>query len=261
MHLSSRYLTPALLLAAALIALSACKHEAAATQDQAQQKEKGLRILFIGNSLTYTNNLPKMLEKLFEMGNVKVDEIAMTAFPDYALEDHWNRGPDGPARKMLAEKKWDVVAMQQGPSGSEGRPSLIAYSKIFDELIKKAGGRSALYMVWPSKARFFDFDLVSESHQMAADGIKGLLFPAGEAWRAAWRRDSKLELYGGDGFHPSLLGTYLAALVMYEQLGKRDPRELPSEIPTSSGTFKISDEVAKILQEAAMEANKNFARE
>ena len=32
---------------------------------------------------------------------------------------------------------------------------------------------------------------------------------------AAWRQDPGLRLYGSDGFHPTVLGSYLAALVIY----------------------------------------------
>jgi hypothetical protein len=88
--------------------------------------------------------------------------------------------------------------------------------------------------VWPDQSRFFDFDGVSDSYETAAQSVGGLLFPAGEAWRLAWARDASLALYGPDGFHPSLLGSYLVALVMYEQLAVQDPRDLPAEIPTPS---------------------------
>ncbi|MDH3224200.1 MAG: hypothetical protein OEO23_10835, partial [Gemmatimonadota bacterium] len=52
----------------------------------------------------------------------------------------------------------------------------------------------------------------------AAANVDGTLFPAGEAWRAAWRVDESLGLYGGDGFHPSVLGSYLAALTIYQRI-------------------------------------------
>jgi hypothetical protein len=53
--------------------------------------------------------------------------------------------------------------------------------------------------------------------------VNGLLLPAGDAWHAAWAEDSGLPLYGPDGFHPSSMGTYLAALVIYEQLFASPP--------------------------------------
>jgi len=61
--------------------------------------------------------------------------------------------------------------------------------------------------------------------------------PAGEAWRAAWRRDSTLALYGPDAFHPSILGTYVAALVIYGGLTGRSPLGLPARLQPLSGVL------------------------
>ena len=72
---------------------------------------------------------------------------------------------------------------------------------------------------------------------------------------AAWVSDRKLRLYGRDGFHPSRLGTYLAVLVMYQQLSGRDPRDLPAKIPGFRKDDPIPPETARILQEAAVAAN------
>ena len=60
----------------------------------------------------------------------------------------------------------------------------------------------------------------------------GLLLPAGDAWRAAWAVDPGLPLYGPDGFHPSPMGTYLSALVIYEQIFAAAPPAVP--VPASA---------------------------
>jgi hypothetical protein len=73
-------------------------------------------------------------------------------------------------------------------------------------------------MVWPSSTRMGDFDAVSASYAMAAKDVDGLLLPAGDWWRSAWRQDAALALYGPDGFHPSPLGSYIAALAIYRGL-------------------------------------------
>ena len=117
-----------------------------------------------------------------------------------------------------------------------------------------------MYMVWPTDARSFDFDGVSESYQTAAEQADGLLFPAGEAWRAAWEDDASLQLYGADGFHPSILGSYVAALVMFEQIADREATSLPALVPTASGVTEIAEAVADLLQNAASRVNDAFAR-
>ena len=116
---------------------------------------------------------------------------------------------------------------------------------ISDAEIKKAGGRTALYMVWPSRARRGDFAGVSQSYAAAAKDVKGLLLPAGDAWRAAWAADTALPLYGPDGFHPSPVGTYLAALVIYEQIFASPPPAGP--VPAAA------QPVAAVLRRVAHE--------
>jgi hypothetical protein len=213
-------------------------------------------VLFIGNSLTYTNDLPYMLEELLAMGGVDDAVVESVAFPNYGLQDHWVQGD---AARRIAEGGWDVVAMQQGPSATEGRPSLLQYTALYADQIRAVGAEPALYMVWPAQTRSFDFDGVSASYAMAAQDVNGILYPAGEAWREAWALDGSLALYGPDGFHPSLLGTYLAALVMYEQLSGNSPEALPAIIPVPGGTVSISGTTALRLQTAAHEANEKFA--
>lgn len=213
-------------------------------------------VLFVGNSLTFWNDMPLILERLLETADVGPLHVETVAFPNYGLQDHW---VEGTARARIALGGWQAVVLQQGPSATEGRPSLLEYTERFAGEIGRVGARTALYMVWPDRTRSFDFDGVSDSYRTAAQTVGGLLFPAGEAWRSAWARDADLALYGPDGFHPSLIGSYLAALVMYEQLAGRDPRHLPAEVPTSAGTVALLEEVANILQEAAAEANTLFA--
>ena len=165
------------------------------------------RVLFIGNSLTTTNNVPAMVEALAAQRGEGVSTRTI-APGGLSLEDHWNRGD---ARRAIAEGGWTVVALQQGPSAlPESQGLLREYTSRFDAEARRVGARTALYMVWPSLDRFADFDDVSRSYARAAEDVDGLLFPAGEAWRAAWRRDAGIPLYGNDGFHPSTLGSYLS---------------------------------------------------
>ena len=203
-----------------------------------------VRILFIGNSLTYVNDLPAVVKALTTGAGLPNTQVATIAYPDYALEDHWNQGN---ARAAVGKDGWTHVIMQQGPSAlEESRVNLLQWSNTFAEQIKAHGAMPGMYMVWPSTERNFDFDRVSESYRLAAEAIGGQLYPAGDAWRAAWRRNPGLALYGGDGFHPSSLGTYTAALTIVAVVFNRSPVGLP--------TLGIPAATAQILQESALEA-------
>jgi hypothetical protein len=174
------------------------------------------RILFIGNSLTEANDLPAMVCRLARAASRNAVCESVTK-PGYSLEDHWN---ERDARRAIA-RGWDVVVLQQGPSAlPESRALLVNYTRRFDAEIRHAGATTALYMVWPSRARRGDFEGVSQSYRAAAKAVGGLLLPAGDAWRSAWAIDAKLALYSPDGLHPSNAGTYLAAVVTYQVIFK-----------------------------------------
>lgn len=216
--------------------------------------DAAVRVLFVGNSLTYFNEMPDMLAALVRATGTESALVASIARPSYGLEDHWTQSV---TFDRIAEG-WDVVVLQQGPSATEGRPSLLEYSEKFATPIRDAGAIPALYMVWPSESRASDFAGVSSSYSAAADLVAGLLFPAGEAWLAAWELDAAIELYGPDRFHPSPLGSYAAAVVIYEQLTGRDPRELPATIPGYPEA--APPEHIRLVQRAARQANVEHRR-
>jgi hypothetical protein len=209
------------------------------------------RVLFIGNSLTEANGLPAMVETLSRQGGGTPVSTDTVVFGGFSLEDHWNQGT---AQHRIAEGGWSIVVLQQGPSSlPESQVALREWTTRFDAVIRASGARTALYMVWPESNRRDAFDAVSHAYAEAAADVNGMLFPVGEAWRAAWRRDPDVPLYGPDGFHPTPTAAYLAALVIYQQISGRSPVGLPAwtEMPAQR---------ALLLQEAAQEANARFGR-
>jgi hypothetical protein len=103
-----------------------------------------------------------------------------------------------------------------------------------------------------------DFDGVRDSYRLAAEKVNGIFIPAGEAWRAAWRRKPELALYSPDGFHPSLIGSYLAAVAIYQQLYSQPSVTLPSRLKLRSKSVSeidLSPQEAELLKSAAAEAN------
>lgn len=211
------------------------------------------RVLFVGNSLTYFHDLPGMVAALSRRGgSAPALEVEAVTLPNASLEDHWARRE---ALRAIERGGWTWVVLQQGPSSlPESRASLVAWTKRFARKVRAVDARPALYMVWPASARSGDFPGVEASYAAAAEAVDGLLLPAGTAWRAAWRRDPELPLYGPDGFHPAPLGTYLAAIVVEAALTGRPPREGAVEIALPEGPLAISAERAGLLADAAAEA-------
>jgi len=174
-----------------------------------------LRVLFVGNSLTATNDLPAYVAGLADASGRKL-EYRMITVGGYNLEDHWHLGE---ARRALASRSWDYVVMQQGPSAlPESQVNLQAWAIRFADEARSKGTRPALMTVWPESYRQAALPDVIKSYRRAAGAAGAELLPAGAAWQEAWRCDRRVGLYGGDGFHPSPTGTYAAALVVYGRL-------------------------------------------
>jgi hypothetical protein len=195
---SRRFLACALLL---LVGLAASAQPAG---------PKPTRILFIGNALTASTDIPARLEKLANAMGRRATVESVTA-DDQGLEDHWR---DGRAAAAI-RKGWDVVVLQQGSSiDAQGRARLLEYTRRFAEPIRAAGAKPALFMVWPPAERLRDFGEVIKAYRAAASATDAILLPVGEAWLRAISVDRKLRLYSGST-SPSTLGSDLAVLTIY----------------------------------------------
>jgi hypothetical protein len=243
---------------AALAGGLACGGTSTGASSGAGPPPGGRHVLFVGNSLTYYNQMPYMVEALAGATGGERLTVEVVAFPDYDLGLHLE---EGTARRLIARGGWDVVVLQQGPSAlPESRDSLRAWTRRFAAEIRAAGARPALYMVWPSADRVAAFDSVRESYALAAADVDGLFIPAGEAWRAAWRRDGSVALYAPDGLHPTPAASYLAAIAIYGVLSGRSPVGLPSSLRLRTGAaLTVPPQLAALLQEAAAEANARYA--
>ena len=216
----------------------------------------GTPVLFVGNSLTYVNDLPGIVQALADSAGGPALAVETVAFPDYALIDHWNEGvAAGRARGEIAKGGWKFVVLQQGPSSVDvNRDTLRLAAKLFAQDMAKVGATPALLSAWPTIDRRQDFPRAIESYTLAASDVHGVLLPVAAAWLAAWKRDSTLALYS-DGLHPSIAGSYLSALAVYAALQHHSPVGLPSRLHLRSGaTLFIDPKVAALLQAAAAEA-------
>ncbi len=215
-----------------------------------------LRVLFIGNSLTYTNDLPGTLTAIGTLGNHALSCASVTG-PGFALTDHLDGGSD--AVDVIRQGNWTYVILQQGPSSlPESRVILVDATIRFNVEIWAVGASTALYMVWPDKSRLAFFDAVRDNYKAAADTVGGIFLPAGEAWLTAWASDPSLAFYGADDFHPTPLATFLVALVIYERLTGADARDLPPIAVVAGDTLAISSETVRLLQAAAHTTNGRY---
>ncbi|MDB4916724.1 MAG: hypothetical protein JWM95_4368 [Gemmatimonadetes bacterium] len=208
-------------------------------------------VLFIGNSLTYTNDLPGTVSALAASVGDTI-RTRTVALPDLALIDHVHGASD--AMTVLRAERWDYVVLQQGPSSLPvNRDTLVLATVLLNPFIKATGATSAQFMVWPASNRPQDFPRVLESSQAAAREVGGVMFAAGQAWANALAKDPSLPLYGADGYHPAPLGTYLAALVIYEGITGHDARRLQAKAIVSGSELPVSPITVRMMQQIAHE--------
>lgn len=99
-------------------------------ESQKEIQSSEINVLFIGNSLTYYNDMPEMLQKMMNETNpnIKIDHIT---FPGMSLDAHLNtiiesqdgdnlktrsKKPDeiSVTEKKIKEREWDIIILQTG---------------------------------------------------------------------------------------------------------------------------------------------------
>lgn len=174
-----------------------------------------INILFVGNSLTYSNNLPELVEQVAHQHGKDVVS-GMLALPNYALEDHWN---DGEVKKLIASGNYQYVVVQQGPSSqADGRAMLLEYGLLMKELCNQHEAKLAFFMVWPAKINYHMFPGVIANYTEAARKTNSILCPVGAVWKEQTDTSGDFSYYGADGFHPSLEGSQSAAEIIVKHL-------------------------------------------
>jgi hypothetical protein len=211
-------------------------------------RQQPLRVLFIGNSQTSTNDLPAFvaeIAKVSKHGKITYRTIAPSAT---TLAGLWY----GRANPALVSGNWDAVVLQQGPSVTPGgRSTLCFYAKEFADAAREHGAKPYLMMVWPRRGN--EFTEVVDAYSAAAAASGATLLPAGVAWSAALRRMPSLPLYAWDGVHPGRMGTYLAAVTVYAGLRKIPP-VAPNSLVVDQNPFWIPAATARLFRDSAAEA-------
>jgi hypothetical protein len=181
-----------------------------------------MRILFIGNSLTYWNDgLWLHLERLAASGKPSTPVITRAAVEGGAsLKSLWARtGPRG----AIAAGPWDVVVLQEDLPETNVE-DFRAHVRLFVAEVRKTGARPVLLMAWAyERLAGITMDVIADAHRAAAAELKSEVAPVGLAWRRASEQRPDLNLYAPDREHPSIHGSYLATAVLYATVFDRSP--------------------------------------
>jgi hypothetical protein len=209
------------------------------------------RILFVGNSYTYFNNLPAVLEQVANNVQPGSLEAKMVVAGGATLKSLWETGE---ALKAIQKGGWTYVVLQEqstlGAGGSEnGVPKIndpamfFEYARRFDAEIHKAGAKTVFYLTWARRDSPQNQAKLTAAYTSIAKELSAVLVPVGPAWERSIAERPDLVLHQIDSSHPTRAGTYLAASVFYALLLKRDPAGLPARV-----TGKPVDMAGRVLE-------------
>jgi hypothetical protein len=201
---------------------------------QAQEKKNALRVLFVGNSYTYVQNLPQLVSIISDSTKTKLVTRKSTVGGAY-LSEHWKNQRGLKTRELISKGHFDIVVLQENSMATIQQPdSTIKYAGLLCKLIKESGAKPYFYMTWArEKVPQYQQEITSVYLKIAKANNAGLV-PVGEAWELARQLRPTINLYETDGSHPSNLGAILSAYVFVSVL----TGEVPASIP---GGFQILD--------------------
>ena len=182
---------------------------------QADSSDRDVSILFVGNSLTYYNNLPKLVKKEGKRKGIRL-KTKMIAYPNYALIDHLNTNE---VEEALETGAYDYLIVQQGPSSRDvSKKILFQAGEKLSKLCDKNQTKLCFFMVWPDLDYYQTFDASIKNYREVALLYDAILCPVGEVWKAHFEATNNFDYYGADDFHPSLKGSQAAAEVIVKSL-------------------------------------------
>jgi len=221
------------------------------------------KVLFIGNSYTYVNDLPQMLTNLAASTGRLISTDQSTP-GGYRFLNHVTNTTT--MDKIFAEQ-WDYVVLQaqsQEPSWSPSQleTEVFPYAKQLADSIKKNRACSEILFYstwgrqngddmncdeWPPVCTFEGMnDRLTIGYYTMAEQNNAAVAPVGLAWKVA-REDglfSNINYYSSDGSHPSVYGTYLTACVFYNSIFKKP-------IDNASFYSSLAEDEALYLQSVA----------
>jgi hypothetical protein len=214
-------------------------------QTVAPAPARELRVLFVGNSLTYVNNLPRLLHAMAASQPGRPAITTMTyAAPGGTVAERW---ADGHAAAALRDGHWDVLVLQERGGllaclvdserrqESECRASERAH-RDFAELAGSRGSRVLLLATWGPDGdwqRRLDEAIRKLSGKLRAGGTDVAVVPAGSTLRTWARRQPADAPAFPDGVHPGLPASLVMAAQLYRAVTGEDaqPHDLTIDFP------------------------------
>lgn len=178
------------------------------------EKKKTLNLLFVGNSHTYYNDMPLMVQRRAVEAGYDC-RVTMLAHACWFLSQHAQE-PD--VRFNILYGGCDYVILQEHahPFGPEEKFREAALA--LNGLIRQAGSKPVIYETWAKQAEPEMQAHMNEVHREIAEEIGALLAPVGENWWEYQKAYPDLVVYAKDGQHASEAGSDFAAKHIWETI-------------------------------------------
>ena len=184
-----------------------------------------MKVLFIGNSHSFFNDMPHTFALLWEAGTGERIAPVMLCHPgmgfDYHVKEYFE------CRFNLLYGGFDYCILQQKAHPFAGSAEDYAAGKRLAELAWAGGAKPVFSLTWAEKKHPEHQEQMNEFHRKLCLETGALLSPVGKAWHALLKKDPEFPLYWEDGEHASVYGDYLIACTHYRLLSGNSCLELP----------------------------------
>ncbi len=182
------------------------------------------KILFIGNSHTYMNDMPEIAREMFESATDEECEVFMLAYSNRTLKWHMDEEYFA-VRFNILHGGYDYCVIQEKAHPMTSFEDTEEYAGKIMELCKKAGTVPVIFETWAERKKPEDQEEMNRRYRKIAAGTGAILAPVGEVWEEVLKEEAVPDLFFTDGQHASFAGDYLAAMVIVKAITGKAPEK------------------------------------
>ena len=187
-----------------------------------------MKVLFVGNSHTYMNDMPQLFREIVEKTTGAPCEVTMLAFSGRHLS--WHLTEYFSLRFALLYGGYDFCVIQQAAHPFPPREETLADGEAIIELCRATHTEPVLYMTWAEKRQPENQAKMIETYEALARETHARLAPVGVVWQRLQKAHPGLELFYKDGEHASPYGDLLIAAVLCREITGRADILLPDHV-------------------------------
>lgn len=206
-----------------------------------------MKVLFIGNSHTYFNDMPHLFSMMCRSGADIDADVTMLAYSGRTLE--WHEKEYFSVRFNLLYGNYDYCVIQQAAHPFPPEEETVPYAKQIIELCRTAGTVPVLYMTWAEKEKPENQQRMTDVYTNLAKETGVLLAPVGLIWQEVRRLHPDIELYYTDGEHASVYGDYLIAACFFAVIAHGNVRRLDSTALDFTGGGPMGFDAPRVIEQ------------